>query len=86
MARLVVVAYTIVLVLVFGLGACGGESGDVADQEDPAGDAAGGPVEITMWHSEVAANKDALDRLASRYNSCRARCALSLSSRVQTRS
>jgi sn-glycerol 3-phosphate transport system substrate-binding protein len=55
-----------------GLGACGG--GGEGDQGTPAGGAAttasgGGPVEITVWHSEVAANLDTLEKLVSRYNS-----------------
>jgi sn-glycerol 3-phosphate transport system substrate-binding protein len=60
------------LALVLGLGACGG--GGEGDQGSPTAGAvatalAGGPVEITVWHSEVAANLDTLEKLASRYNS-----------------
>ena len=60
------------LTLMLGLGACGG--GDEGDQESPTAGTAttapgGGPVEITVWHSEVAANLDTLEKLVSRYNS-----------------
>ena len=60
------------LVLVLGLGACGG--GGEGNHGSPTAGASttapgGGPVKITMWHSEVAANLDTLEKLVSRYNS-----------------
>jgi sn-glycerol 3-phosphate transport system substrate-binding protein len=60
------------LALGLGLSACGG--GGDGDQGSPTAGAAtaapgGGPIEITMWHSEVAANQDTLQKLVSRYNS-----------------
>ncbi|HJX62083.1 MAG TPA: ABC transporter substrate-binding protein [Dehalococcoidia bacterium] len=60
--------------LVLGLAACGG-GGDDGDQPTPSaatGTAtsatSGEPVEITMWHTEVAANLDAMQALTRRYN------------------
>jgi len=62
-------------VLVPGLAACGGNGGGEGDQGSPsaatgtaATASAGEPVEITMWHTEVAANLDALQALTRRYN------------------
>jgi sn-glycerol 3-phosphate transport system substrate-binding protein len=70
-ATTVVVLFLGCLILVLGLGACGG--GGEGDQESPTAGAAttasgGGPVKITVWHSEVAANLDTLEKLVSRYN------------------
>jgi sn-glycerol 3-phosphate transport system substrate-binding protein len=61
------------------LGACGGggeQGGDGTSAGDPALpecplaalDAADGPVEVTVWHSLVARQKDTVDELAARYN------------------
>ena len=71
-ATTAVVLFLGCLVLMLGLGACGG--GGESDHESPTAGAAttapgGGPVKITMWHSEVAANLDTLEKLVSRYNS-----------------
>jgi sn-glycerol 3-phosphate transport system substrate-binding protein len=60
--------------LVLGLAACGGGE-DEGDQPTPSaatGTAtsatSGERVEITMWHTEVAANLDAMQALTRRYN------------------
>jgi sn-glycerol 3-phosphate transport system substrate-binding protein len=56
---------TAILVLALSLAACGGgDGGEPANGLTPSG-----PVTIDFWHSEVAANLDTLERLASRYNS-----------------
>jgi sn-glycerol 3-phosphate transport system substrate-binding protein len=62
-------------VLVLGLAACGGGSDDEGEQASPstaAGTAtsatSGKPVEITMWHTEVAANLDTIQALTRRFN------------------
>jgi len=63
-------------VLVLALAACGGGEGeDEGGQGTPSaatGTAtsatSGEPVEITMWHTEVAANLDAMQALTRRYN------------------
>jgi sn-glycerol 3-phosphate transport system substrate-binding protein len=36
--------------------------------ETPGASRAGGPVNIDLWHSEVAANQEAIDRLVDRFN------------------
>jgi len=70
-----VVLLLICSVLVLGLAACGGGD-DEGDQGTPPGAtgtattaAIGEPVEITMWHAEVASNLDTLQNLVRRYNS-----------------
>ena len=62
-------------VLVLGLAACGGGGEDEGDQGNPSAAtgtaptaSADGPVEITMWHTEVAANLDTIQALTRRYN------------------
>jgi sn-glycerol 3-phosphate transport system substrate-binding protein len=53
------------------LAACGGGGGEEGREVSPgAGTAApsGEPVEITMWHMEVAANLNAIQALVRRYN------------------
>jgi sn-glycerol 3-phosphate transport system substrate-binding protein len=63
-------------VLLLGLTACGGssdeENGDQLTPSAAAGTATsvstGEPVEITLWHTEVAANLDAIQALTRRYN------------------
>jgi len=68
------------LALLLGLAACGGGGGEEggAGTAVPDGGTAtpGGTVEITMWHSEVAANLDSLQKLVRRFNSSalRERC------------
>ena len=69
------------LALLLGLAACGGGGGEEggAATATPGGGsvtpatgtatASGGPVEITLWHSEVASNLDTLQALTRRYNS-----------------
>jgi len=50
--------------------ACGGSGEETAPSgQTPGAGPAGGTVTIDLWHSEAAANKDTLERLASRYNS-----------------
>jgi len=50
--------------------ACGGGGEEAAPTgETPGASPAGATVTIDLWHSETAANKDTLERLASRYNS-----------------
>ena len=62
-------------VLVLSLAACGGGGEEEGAQGTPSAAtgtattaSAGGPIEITMWHTEVAANLDALQALTRRYN------------------
>jgi len=59
-----------VLLLALSLAACGG-GGEEAGPEGktPGAGPAGGTVTIDLWHSESAANVDALQSLISRYNS-----------------
>src|SRR3972149_3527565 len=60
--------------LVLGLAACGGgeDEGDQGTPSAATGTAtpatSDGPIEITMWHTEVAANLDAIQALTRRYN------------------
>ena len=70
-----VVLVLICSVLVLGLAACGGGEDD-GDQGTPSAATStatsatsAGPVEITMWHAEVASNLDTLQNLVRRYNS-----------------
>jgi sn-glycerol 3-phosphate transport system substrate-binding protein len=61
---------TAIVVLSLSLAACGGGGEEAAPGgETPSASPAGGTVTIDLWHSEAAANADALERLASRYNS-----------------
>jgi sn-glycerol 3-phosphate transport system substrate-binding protein len=64
------VALLIVIVLLaLSLAACGGGSEEAPSAgETPGAGPAGGTVTIDLWHAEVAANLDTLERLASRYN------------------
>jgi sn-glycerol 3-phosphate transport system substrate-binding protein len=58
------------LALVLALAACGGEEGGEGTST-PGGVSAtpgGGTVEINMWHSEVAANLDTIQKLTRRFN------------------
>jgi sn-glycerol 3-phosphate transport system substrate-binding protein len=58
------------LLLSLALSACGGGGGEKAPTvETPGAGPAGGTVTIDLWHSETAANADALKGLVSRYNS-----------------
>jgi sn-glycerol 3-phosphate transport system substrate-binding protein len=67
-----------VVVALLVLGACSGGNGDGDLATDPDGalrecplaalEAADGPVEVVVWHSLVAKQKDTVDELASRYN------------------
>jgi sn-glycerol 3-phosphate transport system substrate-binding protein len=58
-----------VVVLSLSLTACGGNGEEAAPSgETPGAGAAGGTVAIDLWHSEAAANADALEGLASRFN------------------
>jgi sn-glycerol 3-phosphate transport system substrate-binding protein len=73
--RLVAAAAVVALLV---LGACGGGGGDEALATDPDGglpecplaalESADGPVEVVVWHSLVAKQKETVDELASRYN------------------
>jgi sn-glycerol 3-phosphate transport system substrate-binding protein len=54
------------VIVAAGVAACGG--GGEGEPESTATPAAG-PVEITLWHSEVASNLDTIQRLARRFNS-----------------
>ena len=51
------------LALLFGLAACGGGS-----DEGGEGTPTAGPVEITLWHSEVASNLNSIQDLSRRFN------------------
>jgi len=58
-----------VLLLSLSLAACGG-GGEKATPtaETPGASPRAGPVTIDLWHSEVAANEEALNSLADRFN------------------
>jgi len=76
-ATVSVVLFLACSVLALGLAACGGGGEDGGGNEGTSSAAtgtataatSGGPVEITMWHAEVAANLDTLQNLVRRYNS-----------------
>jgi sn-glycerol 3-phosphate transport system substrate-binding protein len=53
------------LFLVLGLAACGGGGGEEGGGE---GTPSAGPVEITLWHSEIASNLNTIQDLARRFN------------------
>jgi sn-glycerol 3-phosphate transport system substrate-binding protein len=57
-----------VVVLSLTLGACGGGEEGAPSAETPGVSPATGPVTIDFWHSETAANQDALNRLADQFN------------------
>ena len=58
--------FLMLLIVAASVAACGGEEeGEPVDGATPAA----GPVEISIWHSEVASNLDAIQRLARRFNS-----------------
>ena len=69
-----VILFLVSSVLVLGLAACGGgeDEGDQGTPSAATGTATSatsdGPIEITMWHTEVAANLDAIQALTRRYN------------------
>jgi len=50
------------------LAACGGGEEGTTTAETPGTSPAAGPVTIELWHSEVAANEETLNRLAERFN------------------
>jgi len=50
------------------LAACGGGEKGTTTAETPGTSPAAGPVTIELWHSEVAANEETLNRLAERFN------------------
>ena len=57
------------LVLLLGLGACGGGTDDGTPPPSTGTiPPSGGTVEITLWHSEVASNLDGIQKLARRFN------------------
>ena len=72
------------------LAACGSDSGGggggaAADAECPLGaidEAAGGPVEITFWHSMPRANEEALQRLTDAFNASQDDVVVSLVNQV----
>jgi len=58
----------VVLLLSVTLGACGGGEKSTPTAETPGASPAGGTVDIDLWHSEVAANQDIINRLVDRFN------------------
>jgi len=57
-----------ILLLSVTLGACGGGEKSTPTAETPGASPRAGPVTIDLWHSEVAANEEALNSLADRFN------------------
>jgi sn-glycerol 3-phosphate transport system substrate-binding protein len=57
-----------ILLLSVTLGACGGGEESTPTAKTPGASPAAGPVTIDFWHSETAANQDALNHLAERFN------------------
>jgi sn-glycerol 3-phosphate transport system substrate-binding protein len=57
-----------ILLLSVTLGACGGGEKSTSTDKTPGASPAAGPVTIDFWHSETAANQDALNSLAERFN------------------
>jgi len=57
-----------VLLLSMTLGACGGGEKGTPTAETPSASPAAGPVTIDLWHSEVAANQEAINGLVDRFN------------------
>ena len=57
-----------ILLLSVILGACGGGEKGTPTPETPGASPPAGPVSIDLWHSETAANQDALSRLADQFN------------------
>jgi sn-glycerol 3-phosphate transport system substrate-binding protein len=57
-----------VLLVSVMLGACGGGEEGTPTPETPGAGPPAGPVTIEFWHSEVAANQEAISALADRFN------------------
>ena len=56
------------LLLCAALAACGGVDEGAPTAGTPGASPAAGPVTIDFWHSEVASNQEAVDRLVDRFN------------------
>jgi len=57
-----------VLLLSLLLGACGGDEEGTPSVETPGASPPAGPVTIDLWHSEVGANVETLNRLVDQFN------------------
>jgi sn-glycerol 3-phosphate transport system substrate-binding protein len=57
-----------VLLLSVTLAACGGSEKVTPTPETPGASPAAGPVTIDLWHSQLAANEETLNRLVDRFN------------------
>jgi len=66
--RKLLLSLVAILLLSVTLGACGGGEKGTPTAETPGVGPATGPVTINFWHSEVASNQEAVNRLVERFN------------------
>jgi sn-glycerol 3-phosphate transport system substrate-binding protein len=66
--RKLLLSLAVVLLCPVILAACGGGEEGTTTAETPSASPPAGPVSIDLWHSEVAANQEAINALADRFN------------------
>jgi sn-glycerol 3-phosphate transport system substrate-binding protein len=66
--RKLLLSLAVVLLCPAIIAACGGGEEGTKTAETPGTSPAAGPVSIELWHSEVAANQEAINALADRFN------------------